>query len=152
MLARKIDGQWFICKKSSEKVSNPDLPDLYNTILKMAKKRALVDAIMTATAASDVFNREDPDEEEMFDERPRQPQTSSQKPEGTAPLGDPSSFKQSLRDTLLDHCNQDKRSAREILQSLTGKSSIEELSEDQAKDAIADFEEKYGQPNFVFGR
>jgi hypothetical protein len=29
--------------------------DLYNTVLKMAKKRALVDAVLTATAASDIF-------------------------------------------------------------------------------------------------
>ena len=39
-------------------VDNPELPDTYNTILKMAKKRALVDAVLTATAASDVFTQD----------------------------------------------------------------------------------------------
>ena len=38
-------------------VENPDLPDTYNTVLKMAKKRAMVDAVLTATAASDLFTQ-----------------------------------------------------------------------------------------------
>ena len=33
-------------------------PDIANTILKMAKKRALVDAILTVTAASDIFTQD----------------------------------------------------------------------------------------------
>jgi hypothetical protein len=32
--------------------------DYYNTVLKMAKKRALVDAVLTATAASDIFTQD----------------------------------------------------------------------------------------------
>ncbi|MHC4616460.1 MAG: hypothetical protein ACYTEQ_01770 [Planctomycetota bacterium] len=39
-------------------------PDVYNTCLKMAKKRALVDAVLTTTAASDIFTQ---DVEEMRD-------------------------------------------------------------------------------------
>lgn len=37
------------------RAENPDLADTYNTILKMSKKRAHVDAVLTATAASDIF-------------------------------------------------------------------------------------------------
>lgn len=37
------------------RIENPDIADVTNTILKMAKKRALVDATLTATAASDCF-------------------------------------------------------------------------------------------------
>ncbi len=37
------------------RAENPDPADQYNTVLKMAKKRALVDAVLTATAASDCF-------------------------------------------------------------------------------------------------
>jgi len=40
------------------RVENTDLADTYNTVLKMAKKRALVDATLTATAASDIFNQD----------------------------------------------------------------------------------------------
>lgn len=37
---------------------NPDLADTYNTVLKMAKKRAHVDAVITACAASDIFTQD----------------------------------------------------------------------------------------------
>ena len=42
-----------------------NIADLRNTVLKMAKKRALVDAVLTATAASDIFSQ---DLEDMPDE------------------------------------------------------------------------------------
>lgn len=42
--------------------------DLANTVLKMAKKRALVDAVLTSTAASDIFTQDIEDmPEELFD-------------------------------------------------------------------------------------
>ena len=40
------------------KVENENLADQYNTVLKMAKKRAHVDAVLTATAASDCFTQD----------------------------------------------------------------------------------------------
>ena len=40
------------------RVENEDLADQYNTILKMAKKRAHVDAMLTAVAASDIFTQD----------------------------------------------------------------------------------------------
>lgn len=40
------------------KIANPDLPDTFNTVLKMADKRALVAATLNATAASDVFTQD----------------------------------------------------------------------------------------------
>jgi len=39
------------------KMENPDIADCYNTILKISKKRAYVDATITATAASDIFTQ-----------------------------------------------------------------------------------------------
>jgi len=50
-------GQWDICEVG-EKVEHDNPADYYNTILKMAKKRAHVDAILTATAASDIFTQD----------------------------------------------------------------------------------------------
>ena len=50
-------GQWEICEVG-EKVEHDNPADYYNTILKMAKKRAHVDAILTATAASDIFTQD----------------------------------------------------------------------------------------------
>ena len=40
------------------RVESEDLADQYNTVLKMAKKRAHVDAMLTATAASDIFTQD----------------------------------------------------------------------------------------------
>ncbi len=47
--AKEIAGQK-VGKKERD-----DLADVYNTVLKMSKKRAHVDAVLTATAASDIF-------------------------------------------------------------------------------------------------
>ncbi len=47
-------GSWVICEQG-EKVEHDNPADHYNTVLKMAKKRAHVDAVLTATAASDCF-------------------------------------------------------------------------------------------------
>lgn len=51
------DGLWWIHERI-EKTENPDIADSYNTVLKIAKKRALVDATLTATAASDIFTQD----------------------------------------------------------------------------------------------
>ena len=53
----KIDGVWQIVELG-EKMENPDIADTYNTVLKMAKKRAYVDGILSATAASDIFTQD----------------------------------------------------------------------------------------------
>ena len=47
-----------IVSQAAGRVENTDLADIYNTVLKMAKKRALVDATLTATAASDIFTQD----------------------------------------------------------------------------------------------
>jgi hypothetical protein len=40
------------------KVENPDIADTYNTVIKISKKRAYVDATITACAASDIFTQD----------------------------------------------------------------------------------------------
>lgn len=64
---KQVDGLWcWVRYKSEGKVENPDIADVYNTVLKMAKKRAHVDATITTCAASDIFAQdiEDPEPEE----------------------------------------------------------------------------------------
>lgn len=39
-------------------VDNPDLPDLWNTVVKMAEKRARVDAVLAVTGASALFTQD----------------------------------------------------------------------------------------------
>jgi len=63
--AGKIDGNWEICS-IGEKMEHDNPADYYNTVLKMAKKRAHVDAILTATAASDIFTQDVEDMPEVI--------------------------------------------------------------------------------------
>ncbi len=61
----KIDGKWQICS-IGEKQEHDNPADYYNTCEKMAKKRAHVDAILTATAASDIFTQDVEDMTEVI--------------------------------------------------------------------------------------
>lgn len=63
---KKTDAGWFIAKRSVEKVEHDNPADYYNTVLKMAKKRAHVDAVLTATAASDIFTQDIEDMPEVI--------------------------------------------------------------------------------------
>lgn len=78
-------GKWMIAIKG-ETVEHDNPADYYNTVLKMAKKRAHVDAILTATAASDIFTQDVEDmPEEIQGAAPAQKEQSSGKP----PLKEP---------------------------------------------------------------
>jgi len=57
-------------KQEESRVENPNLEDLFNTVLKMAKKRAFVDAVITATAASDFVTQDLEDFEEVIPVEP----------------------------------------------------------------------------------
>jgi hypothetical protein len=46
------------CSSAENKYKNKNSADVANTVLKMAKKRALVDGVMTVTAASDIFTQD----------------------------------------------------------------------------------------------
>lgn len=57
--AKKVEGQWAWVKYGDQhKEANPDIADVFNTCLKMAKKRAYIDAVLTSTAASDFFTQD----------------------------------------------------------------------------------------------
>lgn len=58
--------------------------DQRNTCLKMAKKRALIDAVLTATAASDIFKQDLEDLPEAEQQQPQQPQQTQPKPKAEA--------------------------------------------------------------------
>ena len=77
-VAHKIDGRWEICERGERK-ENPDIADTYNTVLKIAKKRAHIDAIITATAASDIFTQ-DIDDLEDGDATPVQKKAAPKPP------------------------------------------------------------------------
>ena len=66
---QKRDRVWVVV----ERVDHDNPADYYNTVLKMAKKRALVDAVLTTTAASDLFTQDVEDMGEVLGTAPAQP-------------------------------------------------------------------------------
>ena len=54
---KKRDGKWEIVQVG-ERCENPDPADQYNTVLKMAVKRAYVAAVITATSTSDILDQD----------------------------------------------------------------------------------------------
>lgn len=81
----KIDGSWMICE-IGEKQEHDNPADFYNTCEKMAKKRALVDATLTVTAASDIFTQ---DIEELVDNGVMTPKAESKPEPVKAPVSAP---------------------------------------------------------------
>lgn len=70
---------------------NTDIADTYNTVLKMAKKRALVDAVKSTTAASDIFTQDVEDLPDWMRGRQAQPAQQVQveaPPESAKPSAD----------------------------------------------------------------
>lgn len=81
MQAKKNDaGQW-VCARKGEQVEHDNPADYYNTVEKIAYKRALVSATLTVTAASDIFTQDIEDLPEAF----RSHDQSAQAGAGTAP-------------------------------------------------------------------
>ena len=134
-VARKRDNQWLIFQR----VEHDNPADYYNTVLKMAKKRAHVDAMLTATAASDIFSQDIEDLPE-FQEKPQQAPESvsnaSKKEEGnisarpqSSPQGAPGpqndmklTFAQKkglLRSMVMQLSENDEQSAKAYLKNLT---------------------------------
>jgi len=63
---RKNNNEWIW----QDRIDYDNPADYYNTIEKMAKKRSLVDAILTATAASDIFTQDIEELEEVIFSEP----------------------------------------------------------------------------------
>ncbi len=67
-VAKKDDaGVWMIYEAGGQS-ENADIAEAYNTVLKMAKKRALTDATLNACAASDIFTQ---DLDEQIEDAPK---------------------------------------------------------------------------------
>lgn len=89
-----------------------NMADIANTVLKMAKKRAQVDAILTATAASDIFTQDIEDLPEEVREEVAHGDNDgakSSKPQTTAPQAKPSTPAPKTSGVRLISENQAKR-------------------------------------------
>lgn len=81
---KDAEGRWMV-STHGERVEHDNPADYYNTVLKMAKKRALVDAVLTSTAASDIFTQDVEDMPEVVPGAAKaQPQAPAQQPPQTS--------------------------------------------------------------------
>lgn len=99
--AKWPNGAKVIESQDGGKVENADIADVFNTCLKIGKKRAYVDATITATAASDLFTQDIEDlqntaiaeekKEAAREEQRNPPRTESQPQQPPAVAPKPSS-------------------------------------------------------------
>lgn len=77
MVAKKNEAGAWVCARQGGKVEHDNPADYYNTVEKMAYKRALVSATLTVTAASDIFTQDIEDMPEVIPQA--QPQAAQAK-------------------------------------------------------------------------
>lgn len=70
-----------IVNQKAGQIENPDLPDTWNTVLKMAAKRALVDGVLRATGSSAYFIQDAEDVEHIQIQPVHQSATTARKEE-----------------------------------------------------------------------
>lgn len=75
---RNVDGK---------RIENEDIADVYNTVLKMAKKRAHVDATLTVTGAGDLFTQDLIEDEETEKLPPVKQPMAKEKPQSESITG-----------------------------------------------------------------
>jgi hypothetical protein len=116
-------GQWEIAIQG-EKVEHDNPADYYNTVYKMSKKRAYVDATITALAASDIFTQ---DIEELVENGAITPATS---PEPIKQAQTSSPAKQTASKPPKEAPNKPNVSDAEIIEERNTKSVFEAAKEE----------------------
>jgi hypothetical protein len=82
-----LDDQRVVGQEVGDK-ENPDLPDTWNTVLKMGSKRARIDAVLATTGASALFTQDvedsqpPSDQEALADSAPKQSRAESASSQG----------------------------------------------------------------------
>lgn len=82
MVPKKNEAGLWVCARQGEKVEHDNPADYYNTVEKMSYKRGLVSAVLTVTAASDIFTQDIEDMPEVIPQPAQKPveQTTQVKP------------------------------------------------------------------------
>lgn len=79
-MEKKYRYRWEGAGNNRKQIENSDIADVYNTVLKIAKKRAHIDATLTVTGAADLFTQDLIDEDE-----PQKPPVAMPKERAQAP-------------------------------------------------------------------
>lgn len=118
--AKWPDGSPEIEGQSVERVENDNPADTYNTVLKMAKKRAFVDATITATAASDIFTQDIGDDEtDQVPETPKAPPPPPEsKPAAPQPPAPPRLATEATRKWMIEKLGDLRDAATDYFQTI----------------------------------
>jgi hypothetical protein len=114
---------------------NPDIADVYNTVLKMGKKRAHVDATLTATGAGDMFTQDLIDDAEGIEAADKKMRSHSSKKTASTiadkvkpaePVAEESGpdFAKLLTEKLKADCDGKKNAMIAIFEEFTGQKSM----------------------------
>ncbi|HWR06170.1 hypothetical protein [Sporomusa sp.] len=157
-LPKGIDKDSLVCKTFESRktgkdykkyrLENPDLIDQWNTVLKMGKKRALVDATLTATRTSGIFTQSEDemdawiegetDEKEKFDKKRSTPQATDEKASFEPPPGDANKISQSQYGKIMGDAKRkglDEDGIKSIILYVK-KKPVNELSKAEASAVI----------------
>ena len=135
--ANFADGDTAIETQEAGKVANPDLPDTWNTVLKMADKRALIAAVLNGTAASDVFTQDVEDHPPATAPEPARSEPPEHRQNATA-VPTPTSWPK-VKDAIRACDNPDEAEAlygaflRAATYHLYGKTSLKDITADERK-------------------
>lgn len=165
-LPKGIDKEALLCKtfisqKSGKeyakyRLENTDLIDQWNTVLKMAKKRAMVDATLAATRTSGIFSQSEDEleswiegesegdfaEREKFEKVRSKPQSRDEKASFTPPPGG-NKISEKQKGKIIGDAKRkglDEAGIREIVMYVK-KKSLDDLSTAEAS-AVIDFVSK----------
>lgn len=123
------------CNNMERKYKNQDAYSVVNTILKMAKKRAFVDAVLSATRSSDIFTQDV--EEDGLSDGQRSKIKTGRKPETDGEKIEKASKKQiSYIFTLLSQHRIPVENARKAMITMYNVIESKELNKNQASEFI----------------
>lgn len=138
------------CNNMEKKYKSQDAYSIANTILKMAKKRAFVDAVLSATRSSDLFTQ-DIEDEVVRDKSNQQNQPSSQNNcnQSNEKIQVASKKQISYIFTLLSQYRIPVENARQMMISKYNVSESNKLNKNQASEFIEYLKSYYSQSRVV---
>ncbi|WP_312095358.1 hypothetical protein [Aminipila sp.] len=125
------------CNSREKKYRTQDAYNIANTVLKMAKKRALVDAVLSATRSSDIFTQDIEDDDFKLAKKEKN-QISADKGTKQRKNDTESASKKQISYifTILSNFRIPVESARSDMERLYGISESKDLTKQQASEFI----------------
>jgi hypothetical protein len=136
------DGDPAIEGQEAGDIDNPDLPDLWNTVIKMGEKRARVDAVLAVTGASALFTQDVEDAGPAAEEERPPAQTTpaaaaptAREPQATRPAA--SVAQRKLIFAKAKEKDMDNDRLRELLQHVAGTVHTDRIARDDVDAVLA---------------